>query len=153
MTDECIEMEIPLSLRPIAPFLEEAQSILREQLDERRGHVAVCCIDHAFDLMDRFQLSLGCSGRKPIMRSKSTLPPIFPLTSFSAPSSVSTSYFHNLIHCSLFSIEPYTTSPNTYFNLFYLNMMALSTKHFILYTRMLHILISLLFRCYFHCRR
>lgn len=54
-----IEAALPLCVRPVAPFLEEAQAILRGPLDTHKGHVAMYCIDHGFELVDRFQLTLG----------------------------------------------------------------------------------------------
>lgn len=53
---------LPGSLRPVGPFLEEAQAILRNKPDLHRGHVCIYCIDHGFELVDRIDLQLGRSS-------------------------------------------------------------------------------------------
>ena len=50
---------IPPSLRPVAPFLEEAQAILRNVSSTgHRTRVGIYCIDHAFELLDQYKLPL-----------------------------------------------------------------------------------------------
>lgn len=49
---------IPNSLRTIGPFLEEAQSIMREK-GSRNQKVIIYCIDHALKLVGQFGLIIG----------------------------------------------------------------------------------------------
>ena len=55
---------IPSSLRPIAPFLEEAQAILRNQSSKgHRTRVGIYCIDHAFELLTQYELPLDQAAK------------------------------------------------------------------------------------------
>ena len=56
---DLIVAALPDGLRPIASFLEEAQSILRcHSVDDHTKNVAVYCIDHAVHLANKFDLNL-----------------------------------------------------------------------------------------------
>jgi hypothetical protein len=49
---------IPNSLRTIGPFLEEAQSIMRQK-GSKNQKVIIYCIDHALKLVGQFGLVIG----------------------------------------------------------------------------------------------
>ena len=51
-------LSIPNSLRTIGPFLEEAQSIMRDT-ESGNKKVTIFCIDHALKLVGQFGLSIG----------------------------------------------------------------------------------------------
>ena len=62
---EVIDKSIPSSLRPIAPFLEEAQAVVRNfTMSDHKKNVAIYCIDHAFHLVEKFELTLDDVGRQ-----------------------------------------------------------------------------------------
>jgi hypothetical protein len=56
-----VDIALPVALRPVAPFLEEAQAIVRNCAvdDVQKKNVATYCIDHAFHLVEKFELSFG----------------------------------------------------------------------------------------------
>ena len=55
---ELAYMMVPSGLRTIAPFLEEAQSILRIYGDDGNKKITVFCIDRAFKLVSKFGLAV-----------------------------------------------------------------------------------------------
>ena len=58
------EIDIPPSLRPVAPFLDEAQAILtQDSASDRRSKVGIYCIDHAFELLEQYNLPLDDDAR------------------------------------------------------------------------------------------
>mmetsp|Transcript_38492 Transcript_38492/g.39174 ORF Transcript_38492/g.39174 Transcript_38492/m.39174 type:complete len:254 (+) Transcript_38492:226-987(+) len=66
-----LDIQIPSSLRTVAPFLDEAQTVLRTlitleigdiQIDSRKK-VAIYCIDHAFSLINQFDLPIDAEAR------------------------------------------------------------------------------------------
>ena len=59
MRSQVLDSALPVSLRPVAPFIEEAQAILRNKPDIHKGHVCIYCIDHGFELVEKFDLQLG----------------------------------------------------------------------------------------------
>jgi hypothetical protein len=59
MGDTGAEIVIPSSLRPVSPFLEEAKIIVRNASSTgRKGRAAIYCIDHAFHLIEKYDLVL-----------------------------------------------------------------------------------------------
>lgn len=57
-------MKIPKSLRSVAPFLEEAQSLFSSShLDNSMRRVAICCIDHALYLVSSVDVTLDSDAQ------------------------------------------------------------------------------------------
>ena len=53
---------IPSSLRHVAPFLEEAMHTLREKQNTRSLKIAICCMDHAFNILNKFDFELDSAA-------------------------------------------------------------------------------------------
>jgi len=65
------EILIPSSLRPVAPFLEEAQAILRNVSSTgHRTRVGIYCIDHAFELLGQYKLPLDDIAKETLQKFK-----------------------------------------------------------------------------------
>ena len=63
------EILIPNSLRPVAPFLEEAQAILRNASSTgHRARVGIYCIDHAFELLKEYELPLDDAAKEALAK-------------------------------------------------------------------------------------
>ena len=69
--EACEDIPIPSSLRPIAPFLEEAQAIVRQvSTTGTRTKVGIYCIDHAFELVEQYSLPLDDAAKEALAKFK-----------------------------------------------------------------------------------
>lgn len=59
-----VHQVIPTCLRPVAPFIEEAQSIFRKEMNRHSSRIAALCVNHAFELVDKFDLVLDEQGHR-----------------------------------------------------------------------------------------
>ena len=63
LKNERLNTKIPSSLRHVAPFLEEALCSLRNGLTcVRNLKIAICCMDHAFAMLNKFDFELDTAA-------------------------------------------------------------------------------------------
>ena len=64
VVDAQLNISIPNSLRAVAPFLDEAQSIIRLRGDSAEAlKIALLCMDHAFTIVDKYEFPLDEAAR------------------------------------------------------------------------------------------
>lgn len=57
-----LNTRIPSSLRHVAPFLEEALHCIRDQQTNKSLKIAICCMDHAFNMLNKFDFELDAAA-------------------------------------------------------------------------------------------